>query len=128
MEKTVNTARPVNLNLFRMKFPPMAILSILHRISGVVLFLLLPLALYLLHASLHSEASFAQIQVFVAKPVVRFFLWAMLSAVSLHLFAGIRHMLMDIGLGESVATARVTAYLILFLAFIAIVALGVWLW
>jgi succinate dehydrogenase / fumarate reductase cytochrome b subunit len=128
MEKPVNTNRPVHLNLFRMKFPPMAILSILHRISGVVLFLLLPLGLYLLHHSLQSQVSFAQLHAFVAMPIIRFLLWMMVSAAALHLFAGIRHMVMDCGLGESVKAGRVTAYLVLFLAVMAMIAAGVWLW
>ncbi len=128
MEKSVNTTRPVHLNLFRMKFPPMAILSILHRVSGVVLFLLLPLALYLLHHSLQSQSSFSQLHAFVAKPIIRLLLWALVSAAGLHLFAGIRHMIMDCGFGEKLETGRITSYVVLILAVIVIVAVGVWLW
>lgn len=129
MEKTVNkNSRPVHLDLTKMKFPPMAIVSILHRVSGVFLFLLLPLALYLLHRSLQSQASFSQLHDFVAMPVVKFLLWVMISAVSFHLFAGIRHMLMDCGWGETLKTAKITAFFILFLTAIAMVAAGVWLW
>lgn len=128
MEKSVKTTRPVHLNVFRMKFPPMAILSILHRLSGLALFLLLPLALYLLHHSLQSQISFSQLHAFVAMPIIRFLLWVLLSAAGLHLFAGIRHMIMDCGFGEKLATARITAYLILILEVIVMVAAGVWLW
>lgn len=128
MEKPVNTTRPVYLNLFRMKFPPMAILSILHRISGVVLFLLLPLALYLLHHSLQSQVSFSQLHAFVAMPVVRFLLWVLVCAAGLHLFAGIRHMMMDLGFGEKLTIARITSYLILTLEVVVMIAAGVWLW
>lgn len=106
----------------------MAIVSIMHRISGVLLFLLLPLALYLLHASLKSQVSFAELHAFVAMPIVKFLLWMLVSAVSFHLFAGIRHMLMDCGLGEQVKSARMTAYLIIALEVVAVVLAGVWLW
>ena len=124
----MKTIRPVHLNLFKMKFPPMAIVSILHRLSGVILFLLLPLALYLLHHSLQSEASFAELQTVITTPVLRFLLWVMLSAAGLHLLAGIRHMIMDCGWGEQLRTARFTAYFILILTGFVMIAAGVWLW
>jgi succinate dehydrogenase / fumarate reductase, cytochrome b subunit len=120
--------RPIHLDLTKMKFPPMAIVSIMHRISGVLLFLLLPLALYVLHASLHSQDSFTQLQQFLTMPLVKFALWVLVSAVSFHLLAGIRHMLMDCGVGEHLGSARITAYLIFLLAIIAIIFAGVWIW
>lgn len=129
MEKVVNThSRPVHLDLTKMKFPPMAIISIMHRISGVLLFLLLPFVLYLLHASLQSQGSFLQLQLFVALPFVKLLMWVLICAVCLHFLAGIRHMLMDCGLGESLQIARVTAYLIIALEIVAMIFVGVWLW
>lgn len=129
MEKIVKTkSRPVHLDLTRMKFPPMAIVSIMHRITGVLLFLLLPLALYLLHHSLQSQESFAQLHLFVKMPLIQFLLWVLLSAVGFHLLAGIRHMLMDYGFGEKLTTARMSAYLLMILEVIVMVAAGVWLW
>lgn len=120
-------SRPVHLDLTRMKFPPMAIVSIMHRVSGVLLFLLLPFVLYILHTSLHSEVSFTQLQQTMTHPEMRFLLWVLLSAVSFHFLAGIRHMLMDCGLAEALGTARVTAYLLMVLAAIVVVFVGVWL-
>lgn len=124
---TVKT-KPVHLNLLKMKFPPMAIASGLHRVSGILLFLLLPLALYLLHGSLHSANDFAHMQAVVAMPIIRFLIWVLLSAASYHLFAGIRHMLMDCGVGEHLKSARCGAYLVILLAIVAMILLGVWLW
>ena len=128
MEVLVKPSRPVNLNLARMKFPPMAIISIMHRISGVFLFLLLPLALYMLHASLHSQESFDQLRESLATPVMSAMVWVLLSAVTFHFLAGLRHMLMDCGLGEHLNAAKITAYLIMLLEVIAMVLIGVWLW
>ena len=129
MEKVVNTySRPVHLDLTKMKFPPMAIISIMHRISGVLLFLLLPFVLYLLHTSLQSQDSFTQLQLFVALPFIKFLMWMLICAVCFHFLAGIRHMLMDCGLAESLQTARVTAYFIIFLEIFAMIFVGVWLW
>ncbi|MCX7124830.1 MAG: succinate dehydrogenase, cytochrome b556 subunit, partial [Gammaproteobacteria bacterium] len=99
-------SRPVHLDLTKMKFPPMAIISIMHRVSGVLLFLLLPFVLYLLHNSLHSPESFMLLQQSLTSPVMSFLVWVLICAVCFHFFAGIRHMLMDCGLGEHLKTAR----------------------
>ena len=124
-----NHTRPVHLDLPRVKFPPMAIVSIMHRISGVLLFLLLPFVLYLLYTSLQSQADFEQLRQFtMASPFVEFLLWILVSAVCFHFLAGVRHMLMDCGLGEGLHVARVTAYLIILLEVIAMIFAGVWLW
>lgn len=120
--------RPVHIDLTKMKFPPMAIISIMHRISGVFLFLLLPLVLYLFHLSLQSEVSFSVLQDIIAGPWVTFLLWVFFSAMSFHLFAGIRHMIMDCGFAENLKSARLTAYVVMALEVIAIILLGVWLW
>lgn len=129
MGNTVNIHnRPVHLDLTRMKFPPMAIVSILHRVSGVVLFLLLPFVLYALHASLASQASFSQLLQLMTSSTVKFLLWLLISAVSFHFIAGIRHLLMDCGLGEGLQSARVTAYGVIVLAGMAAIFVGVWLW
>ena len=120
--------RPVHLDLTRMKFPPMAIVSIMHRISGVLLFLLLPFVLYIFSSSLHSQESFDELQIFLVLPVTKLFLWLLLSAAAFHLFAGVRHMMMDCGAGEGLFVARKTAYLIFILEVVAMIAAGVWLW
>lgn len=128
MENTVNTKRPVHLDLTRMKFPPMAIISIMHRISGVLLFLLLPFVLYLLQISLQSQQTFSHLIDLLNSSSVVFLLWVLVCAVSFHLIAGIRHMIMDFGLFESVKAGRLTAYLIIALEVIVMVFAGVWLW
>ena len=94
---------------------------------GFLFFLLLPFGLYILHTSLRSEVSFAQLQQTMVHPEMRFLLWVLLSAVSFHFLAGIRHMLMDCGLGETLGTARFTAYFLMLLAGIVVVFVGVWL-
>lgn len=120
-------SRPVHLDLIRMKFPIMAIVSVMHRASGVLLFLLLPLLFYLLHTSLQSEVTFTQLQVTLAMPEMKFLLWVLFSAVAFHFFAGIRHMLMDCGVAEALEKARVTACLVICLEVIVMIVVGVWL-
>ena len=120
--------RPVFLDLTKMRFPPTAIVSILHRVSGVLLFLLLPFALHLLHCSLVSEDSFETLQQWLQQPLPAFALWVMLCAAGFHLLAGIRHMLMDCGLGEGLCAAKFSAYLLIALEVVVMVLAGVWLW
>jgi succinate dehydrogenase / fumarate reductase cytochrome b subunit len=97
-------ARPVFLNLLQIRFPVGAIASIGHRISGVLLVLMLPFAVLALDRSLRGEASFA-IAGWMRLPA------ALLAwAAAHHLFAGIRHLLTDVGIGASLPAARASAY------------------
>lgn len=120
--------RPVFLDLTKMRFPPMAIVSIMHRVSGVLLFLLLPFALYLLHYSLASQDSFDALQTFLSNPLPIFGVWVLVCAAAFHLFAGIRHMIMDCGFGEHLCAARFSAYFLMLLEVVVMILAGVWLW
>ncbi|GGI88958.1 succinate dehydrogenase, cytochrome b556 subunit [Legionella impletisoli] len=120
--------RPVNLDLMSLKYPPMAIASILHRLSGIVLFLLSPALLYLLSLSLHSRTSFEHMKHLIAAPFNKFLLWVFAAALAYHLLAGIRHMIMDLGFAEGLPTGRRTALLVILLAIFAMIILGIWIW
>lgn len=124
----MRTERPVNLDLTKFKFPIMAISSICHRITGVLLFLFLPLALYLLYASLHSVDCFAAVVVLLSHPLMKIAVWLMISSALFHLVAGIRHLFMDLGYGETLETARSTATSVFVIAAVLIILAGVWLW
>ena len=97
--------RPVFLNLARIRYPVGAIASIGHRISGIVLVLALPFAVLALQYSLQSEAAIDGVPGWMRLPA------ALLAwAAAHHLFAGIRHLLTDVGIGASLPTARASAY------------------
>ena len=124
-------AGPRNINIFdllKYKFPIMAIASILHRISGFILFLFIPFMIYLLQKSLHSAAGFSDIFSAMTCPIARFFIWVLLSALWYHLLAGVKHLLMDMGFLESKLGGKISASIVIILALIGIVLLGVWLW
>jgi succinate dehydrogenase / fumarate reductase, cytochrome b subunit len=120
--------RPVNLNLFTMKFPMPAIGSILHRISGFILFFLIPVFLFLLQKSLSSPQGFTEVCLIFANPVLKVIIWAFLAALIYHLLAGIRHLIMDMGIGESLAGARRGTILVFIVAVILIILMGWWIW
>ena len=97
----VKDIRPVNLDLTTVKFPLPAITSILHRISGVGLFFGIGIVLYFLQLSLESEAGFERVLELLRATPVKLTIWLILAGLLYHLIAGIKHLLMDWGLGES---------------------------
>lgn len=119
--------RPKNLNLFTIRFPLPAIVSILHRVSGVFLFLLIPLVLWALQCSLTLDG-FEAMQRTLSNPLYRFLLWAILAPFLYHLVAGIRHLLSDLHIGDTLKAGRVSAVLVFVISAILIVLAGIWLW
>jgi succinate dehydrogenase cytochrome b subunit len=109
----VNDKRPVNLDLTTIKFPVPAIASIIHRISGVGLFVALPIVLWMLDRSLASPESFADLQDLLSEPWARFVVWGIVSMFIYHLVAGCKHLLMDLGIGETLQGGRNGAFIVL---------------
>lgn len=121
--------RPVNLNLTTIHMPIVAVSSILHRISGFILFFFIPLSLWLLSVSLSSAQGFESVAALFASPWLKFVVWGMLSALVYHLFAGIKHLVMDFGwVHESLCVGRFAAALSIMLSIVVIISMGVWLW
>jgi len=91
------------------RLPPPGMVSILHRVSGAVLFLALPLILWLFDLSLMSELSFARLAEFSSHWFVKLVLLALIWAFLHHLIAGIRYLLLDLHLGVEKSAARTSA-------------------
>ena len=125
---TVNDKRPVNLDLTTIKFPVTAIASITHRISGVALFLALPVLLWMLDRSLASPQAFADMQTLLSSVLAKLVIWGILAALTFHLVAGIRHLLMDMGIGESLEGGRRGAFTVFAVSIVLILLAGVWVW
>lgn len=123
----MNRARPVNLNLFTIRFPLPAIVSILHRVSGVFLFLFIPVALWTLDYSLTVDG-FDALHDWRGSIIAKLIIWAILSAFLYHLVAGIRHLISDIHVGSSLRGGRTTAMLVFAISIILVILAGVWLW
>ena len=120
--------RPVNLDFTTFQYPLPAITSILHRISGVVIFAGVALLLYLLQLSLESAAGFDRVAELLDNMLVKFLTWSVLAALLFHLIAGIKHLLLDMGIGETLAGGVMAAKLTLVFSIIAMIAGGFWLW
>ncbi|MDF2690966.1 MAG: succinate dehydrogenase [Gammaproteobacteria bacterium] len=102
-----------------------ATVSILHRISGIMLLLLIPFVLWLLDHSLSSEVDFLSLKVFFGSIWVKFFIWLFLSALFYHMLAGIKHLFMDVGYLETIKGSYWSSLIVFCLSLIVIVALGV---
>jgi succinate dehydrogenase / fumarate reductase, cytochrome b subunit len=124
----VKDKRPVYLDVTKYKFPNTAIVSILHRISGVILFLYVPFLIWALDLSLSSGEQFQQLIYIFNLPIIKLLLWLLLASLSFHLVAGIRHLLMDIGIAETHRGGRLGANVVFIVAIILIIAAGLWLW
>ena len=102
--------------------------SMPHRISGFVIFLAIPIVLWGLQQSLSSQESFDALQVVLDGVVAKLILWSILAGLIYHFVAGIKHLIMDVGIGESLEGARRLAFLTLGVSAVLILAAGVWIW
>lgn len=95
--------------ILQYRLPPPGMVSILHRVSGALLFLALPLVLWLFDLSLMSELSFARLVDFASLGLVKVILVILVWAVLHHLIAGLRYLALDLHWGVDKATARFSA-------------------
>ncbi len=122
------TSRPKHLNLMEIRLPLPAFVSILHRVTGAVLFIMLPLLLFLLSNSLESPQSFAMFKSYVGSPMVKIVLLGLLWGYLHHFCAGIRHLALDMHMGLDIETARVTSYAVMGISVILTAVIGGILW
>lgn len=119
--------RPINLSLDQVLAvnakSPIAMASILHRVSGILLFLLTPVLLCVLQASLASEASFNAVFNNVA---LRFLVWVFVAATAYHFVMGIKHLFADMGMNEEFNSGKTAAIISFVIAAILIAASFVW--
>lgn len=124
----MDNKRPVNLDIGTIKLPITSYVSILHRISGVILFFAVAIFLWMLDSSLASEESFNQLAESFSNPVCQFIIWASLAALAYHAIAGIRHLIMDFGVGEdSFQSGRNSARAAVVVAIVVIALITWWI-
>ena len=123
--------RPINVGLADMlslKWPVTAIASIAHRIAGGILFVGVALMLFALEMSLSSEAGFESLKEMISRPLGKLITWTLLSALAYHLVAGVKHLIMDLGFGETLDGGIFLARLTLIFSAILIVIAGIWVY
>jgi succinate dehydrogenase / fumarate reductase cytochrome b subunit len=124
----MNKERPIHLALHQIKLPPSGIVSILHRISGMLLFFALPFLLWMLQCSLRSIETFGELADNLRPAYSKLFLLAVLWAFLHHFCAGLRYLAIDMHLFGDVAQSRNSSKLVLAVSLAMTVYLGVRLW
>lgn len=117
-------SRPKYLNLFEIKLPLAGFASILHRVSGAGLFLMLPLLIWLLQLSLASSESFETLKAVAGNPIVKLVLLGLLWAYLHHFCMGIRILLIDVQVGVEKEQAAASAKAVLAVSLTLTVILG----
>jgi succinate dehydrogenase / fumarate reductase cytochrome b subunit len=105
--------RPVYLNLFKIRLPLPGVISFAHRITGVILFLAIPFAVYLLDRSIQSPQLFAEVEQTLDQPFMLLVQILLFWSLAHHFFAGIRFLLIDAEIGIEKSQARIGSWLVL---------------
>lgn len=124
----IASQRPKYLDLFRIRLPLPALVSILHRISGTALFVFAWALLYLLQESLRSPESHAHFAALTGHWLVKLFLIGMLWSFLHHFFAGLRFLLLDIHVASDLGATRLMSWAVLIVSLTLTVILGLRLW
>lgn len=121
-------ARPKYLSLaallFEIRLPLPGWVSILHRISGALLFVGTAWLLFLLDRSLGSEAGFESVRAYLGQPIVKVALLLLLWSYCHHFCAGIRFLLLDVHVGVDKQTARSSGVAVIVVALLLTVLFG----
>ena len=124
-EMTLKKKRPKNLDLMTIRLPLPGILSILHRVSGAVLFLLLPVLLWLFESSLTSPETFAVFKSIAAHPLVKLIMLGLIWLYLHHFCAGIRYLLLDLHKGIDLESARLSSKIVFAVSIALTLLIGV---
>jgi succinate dehydrogenase / fumarate reductase cytochrome b subunit len=124
----MNNKRPKNLNLLTIRLPINALVSILHRVSGMGLFVLLPLLLLALHYSFASEADYLRVltamDFWLVKLIVIGFAWAFFH----HFYAGLRHLAQDLHWMHGLHQARYSSRVLMALVVLSVLYFSYLIW
>lgn len=129
--ENVKDTRPRNINVTDLKnyqWPITAVASMPHRLAGLLIIFCIPLILCALDQSLASQESFNHLKECLSSPIAKLVTWVILSALLFHLVAGIKHLILDTGLGETNEGGKILAVGTLVISAALIAAAGVWIW
>ena len=124
----MSKARPKYLNLVRIRLPVPGFVSILHRVSGALLFLLIPVLLYLWQLSLQSPDTFASFKALMSHPLSKLGAIGLAWAYLHHFCAGVRHLALDLHYGTALETARATSWVVLGVGAFLTMVFGALIW
>jgi len=111
-----------------MRLPITAWVSIAHRASGVFIFVGTAILIWMLDASLKSPESFAALQESLSGPLAKLVLWAVVSGLIYHSIAGVKHLIADLGIGETMEGGILGARITIAVSVVFILLAGIWIW
>ncbi len=128
MSKVTKDNRPKNLNLLTIRLPINAIVSILHRVSGMVLFLMLPFLLLTFKVSLTSEESYLILLNVLDHWLIKLVIIGIAWAFFHHFFAGLRHLAQDAHWMHDLQQARTSSRLLFGLVALSVLFFTMVIW
>jgi succinate dehydrogenase / fumarate reductase cytochrome b subunit len=114
--------------MLTIQLPIPGLVSILHRASGVVLVVGVGILMWLLDWSLTDEESFNTVKNLFDSVICKLIIWGVLAALIYHTAAGVRHLIMDLGIGESLEGGRRSAQIVLAVTVVLVVLVGACIW
>lgn len=120
--------RPKHLNLLQIRLPVPGVISIMHRVFGAALFLVLPLILYGMQVSLESPRAFEALSSVLAHPFWKLVALGLAWAYLHHFCAGIRYLALDLDYGTDLGPARASAWAVLAASVALTLLVGIWIW
>lgn len=120
--------RPVNLDIGTIRLPITALASITHRASGVFLFAGVAALLWALDTSLQSPEGFATVAGLADSIWCKLAAWLVVSALIYHSVAGVKHLIGDFGIGESLEGGVLGTQIAIAVSAVLIVLAGIWIW
>lgn len=126
-----NNKRPIYLNIMTIQLPITAIVSILHRISGIFLFIIIGPVLWLFKLSLSSYDKFYKVTNFllINNKIFKLLLWSVITTLGYHIIAGVRQMLIDFKyLEHTWYVGKCSAKIVFGLVILLFIASGILIW
>jgi len=125
----IPAARPKYVDVNMLHLPIPGLVSIFHRVTGVVMFLfLIPALLFVLQCTVGSEAGFNRWKAVFSEPLVKIIFLGFVWAYMHHFFAGIRYLLLDVHIGIDLAPARMSAKIVMVMGLVATILIGARIW
>ncbi len=124
----INKQRPKHLVLHLIKLPLPGFVSALHRISGLLLFLALPLLLLMLQYSLRTIGTYTQLLAVLAHPLAKLMVFSLVWAFLHHFCAGLRYLAIDLHLVRNLEQARNSSKMVMVVSLLLTILIGVKLW
>jgi succinate dehydrogenase / fumarate reductase cytochrome b subunit len=119
-----NDHRPVNINLIKIKLPISALTSITHRLAGMyIFFITYPLSVFLFYLSISSSESFINLtNILINTIYISTFVAFSYLVLWYHILTGVRHLIMDMHIGESLDASKYSSILVLLFWALSVIA------